>query len=77
MIELNKFIKKFYVNSIWDKLWYTYTVAKIIYQNEIEIRWNHIFLTWIALQKYDFNSCFVKTRTKTTIKNNFFYTLTK
>lgn len=79
MIELNKFIKKFYVNSIWDKFWYTYTVSKILRDNEFEIRWKHIFLTWIRLYKDDLVKYlyYVENDTKTIILNNFFYTLTK
>lgn len=83
MIELNKFIKKCILNreitSIWDKYWYPYTVAKILRDNEFEIRWKHIFLTWIRLYKYDLIKYlyYVENNTKTIIKNNFFYTLTK
>lgn len=82
-MELNKFIKKWIldrtITSIGDRFWYPYTVAKIIKDNEIEIRGKYIFVMWKAKQQYDFNSCldYVNTRLKITMKNNFFYILLK
>lgn len=83
MIELNKFIKnKLHLGilNVWDRQGYKWTLYRIFTNYKIEKFWNHFFvgdlkkskpydtIFWIEPKDYWF---------KITIKNNFFYTLTK
>ena len=82
MIELNKFIEKKEQNRdiiIWDIQWYYYTLWDIFRNYEIEYWGNHLFIMWYSEWKWDIRECIssAKFLTKTTIKNNKFYTLLK
>ena len=82
MIEINKWIKnnvKKWLIRVYDSFDYNYLLIRIYQNYEIEY-WNkHIFI-WKKLDYVkSYSPCFdyVKSKTKTTIKNNYFYTLTK
>jgi hypothetical protein len=82
MIELNKWIKenvKKWLINVCDKIDYNYLLIRIYQNYEIEY-WNkHIFVWKKHNYVNSYSSCFdnVKSKTRTTIKNNYFYTLTK
>ena len=72
MIELNKQLKK---EIIYDRFDYDFRMNYYFRRYKTYTRWNHIFI-WDEIKSY--NTPIKKNiKTKTMIKNNFFYTLTK